>query len=93
MNAANRFTLHSEKDVTPIDGPAPRQQSLRDHVEQAMSAYFSELDGQPASDLYQLVLEQVEAPLLSAVMHYTQRNTLLNLRGGPLTASCFPLIS
>ncbi|MAT51355.1 MAG: DNA-binding transcriptional regulator Fis [Porticoccaceae bacterium] len=74
MNAANRFTLHSEKDVTPIDGPAPRQQSLRDHVEQAMSAYFSELDGQPASDLYQLVLEQVEAPLLSAVMHYTQRN-------------------
>jgi Fis family transcriptional regulator, factor for inversion stimulation protein len=72
MNAANRFTLHNDTDIT--GEPTQRQQSLRDHVETAMASYFDELDGQPATDLYQLVLEQVESPLLEAVMGYTQRN-------------------
>ena len=74
MNAANRFTLHSENDIAP-EAPAPvRHQSLRDHVESAMADYFTQLDGQPTTDLYQMVLEQVESPLLEAVMTYTQRN-------------------
>ncbi|MCK9469406.1 MAG: DNA-binding transcriptional regulator Fis [Porticoccaceae bacterium] len=73
MNAANRFTLHNDTDITG-EIPVQRPQSLRHHVEIAMANYFDELDGQPATDLYQLVLEQVESPLLEAVMTYTQRN-------------------
>ena len=76
MNAANRFTLHNGTDIEP---QAEHQtdighQSLRNHVTLAMARYFDELDGQPATELYQLVLEQVECPLLEAVMHYTQKN-------------------
>lgn len=72
MNAANRFTLHNESDIEPQADYS--HQSLRDHVTLAMARYFDELDGQPATELYQLVLEQVESPLLEAVMHYTQKN-------------------
>ncbi len=72
-NAANRFTLHDDPTLAG-EIPQPRQRSLRDHVADAMDHYFTELDGQPTSDLYQLVLEQVECPLLEAVMAYTQRN-------------------
>lgn len=73
MNAANRFTIHNDTDIAG-EVPVQRPQSLRHHVEIAMAHYFDELDGQPATDLYQLVLEQVESPLLEAVMAYTQRN-------------------
>lgn len=72
MNAANRFTIQNDTDTGEM--PVQRPQSLRHHVEIAMAHYFDELDGQPATDLYQLVLEQVESPLLEAVMTYTQRN-------------------
>ncbi len=50
------------------------QKTLRSSVEEAMSNYFAHLDGQPASNLYQMVLAEVEAPLLEAVMTYTKDN-------------------
>lgn len=49
-------------------------QTLRDNVERSLANYFSHVDGQPISDLYQLVLAEVEAPLLEAVMNYTHDN-------------------
>jgi Fis family transcriptional regulator len=71
MTAANRFTFNP--DETVVEAFRPRT-SLREHVEEAMTQYFLQLDGQPTSDLYQLVLEQVESPLLTAVMNYTNGN-------------------
>lgn len=47
---------------------------LRESVAQAMKTYFHQLDGQPAQDVYQMVLGQVEAPLLEAVMRHTGDN-------------------
>ncbi|MFC3853668.1 DNA-binding transcriptional regulator Fis [Salinispirillum marinum] len=49
-------------------------QTLRDSVEQAMDNYFSQLDGQDVSDVYQMVMSEVEAPLLEVVMRYTHDN-------------------
>ena len=72
MTAANRFTLHA--DIEPTVELQPQSASLREHVSAAMAHYFTQLDGQPATDLYQLVLEQVEHPLLEAVMAYTRNN-------------------
>ena len=74
MTAANRFTLNAETEGAIDIQARPRTTSLKENVEIAMSHYFSELDGQPATDLYQLVLEQVESPLLEAVMAYTSGN-------------------
>ena len=74
MTAANRFTLNTESEVAIEIQSLPQRASLKENVATAMAQYFSQLDGQPASDLYQLVLEQVEHPLLEAVMAYTRNN-------------------
>jgi len=50
------------------------QQTLREAVEVAMSNYFNQLDGQKVTDLYELVICEVEAPLMEAVMGYTRGN-------------------
>ena len=51
-----------------------RAQTLRDYVEIALRNYFEHLDGHPASQVYELVLSEVEAPLLETVMEYTRGN-------------------
>ena len=49
-------------------------QSLRGCVQQAMENYFLNLDGQPVSDVYTMVLAEVEAPMLEIVLKYTRHN-------------------
>ncbi len=49
-------------------------QSLRDCVEQAMENYFRHLEGQPVSDVYDMVMAEVEAPMLEVIMKYTRHN-------------------
>jgi len=50
------------------------QHTLRECVEVAMANYFNQLDGQKVIDLYELVISEVEAPLMEAVMAYTNGN-------------------
>jgi len=47
---------------------------LRDAVRQSVRAYLDELDGQVTTDVYQMVLAEVEAPLLREIMAYTRNN-------------------
>ena len=57
---------------TPVDLlPAT---PLRDHVYEALRIYFHNLGGQAPSNLYDLVLQEVEAPLLESVMNFTHGN-------------------
>jgi len=70
---------------TAIEGGA----TLRDCVETTLSNYFAQLDGAPVTDVYQLVLSEVEAPLLEQVLKYTRNNqtkasVLLGLNRGTL---------
>nr|WP_229803428.1 DNA-binding transcriptional regulator Fis [Halomonas qijiaojingensis] len=54
---------------------APAQeQPLREAVDAAMRRYFAHLDGETVTDLYAMVLAEVEAPLLSSVMDYVNGN-------------------
>ena len=67
----------------------PQQQSLRDHVADAMQQYFRDLDGQDTKELYAIVMAEVEPPLLEAAMKYTRNNqsktaVLLGLNRGTL---------
>ncbi len=50
------------------------QPTLRESVDQAIRTYFASLDGQTPADLYELVLAEVEAPLLERVMEFTRGN-------------------
>jgi len=49
-------------------------QSLRDSVSIAVRHYLKELDGQMATDVYDMVLAEIEAPLLEEIMEYTRNN-------------------
>ncbi len=54
-----------------------RKRPLRDFTEEALQRYFKDLDGHRPGELYGLVLGEIEPPLFSAVMDYTQGNQTL----------------
>lgn len=43
-------------------------------VTSAVRSYLDELDGQMSTDVYQMVLAEIEAPLLQEIMAYTRNN-------------------
>jgi len=62
---------------------------LGENVKVAMEKYFADLDGHQPSDLYELVISQVEKPLFEVVMQHTRGNMrraseLLGLNRGTL---------
>ncbi len=73
--------LNSQSQVT--------NKPLRDSVKQALKNYFSQLDGHDVNDLYELVLAEVEHPMLDMVMQFTRGNqtraaTMLGINRGTL---------
>ncbi len=72
-----------------VDKGTSQARTLRDSVENSLQNYFAQLDGAPVTDVYQMVLSEVEAPLLEQVMRYTRNNqtkasTMLGLNRGTL---------
>jgi Fis family transcriptional regulator len=65
----NTFTSASLREA---DGVRP--QALKQCVEETMQQYFHRLDGQPVTNIYDMVLSEVEAPLLAVVMRVCQGN-------------------
>ena len=66
-----------------------QNQTLRDSVQRALNNYFVQLEGQPPANLYELVLAEMEAPLLEVILKYTRGNQskaaiLLGLSRGTL---------
>jgi Fis family transcriptional regulator len=62
---------------------------LSSHIKSLLEDYFKDLDGHPPADLYQMVLQEMEQPLLEAVLHYTRGNqskaaAMLGLNRGTL---------
>lgn len=74
MNTATFITPPSAAPVTQNFNQVAQQQSLRGCVEQAMENYFKHLDGQSVSDVYEMVMAEVEAPMLEIVLKYTRHN-------------------
>ncbi|WP_256582169.1 MULTISPECIES: DNA-binding transcriptional regulator Fis [Pseudomonadaceae] len=66
-------TTDPDLSVRPSDALAGPQ-TLRDSVEQALRNYFEHLDGQDVTDVYNMVLAEIEAPLLESVMDYVRGN-------------------
>lgn len=52
----------------------PQPCSLRREVERSLEVYFEQLGNDSMTGLYDLVLSEVEAPLLEAVMRHTSSN-------------------
>ena len=64
----------SIKPIAPTPTNNNSGQSLRDYVETAVSNYFQHLEGQDVTNVYEMVLSEVETPLLEVVMKYTRHN-------------------
>lgn len=69
----NEFTSQPAAPVSETYS-APQDPSLRDCVERAVNNYFQHLEGQDVSNVYEMVLAEVEAPMLEVVMKYTRHN-------------------
>ena len=75
----------SSKQSKHQKGPPP----LKESAAEAIAHFLGTLDGEGCSELYDMVLHQVEEPLFRAVMEYTQQNqssaaTMLGLNRGTL---------
>ena len=68
---AKKKTRAREAIVARVNG---RELPLRNHAERALSDYFTSLNGHRPSHLYDLVLREVEEPLLRVVLDYAEGN-------------------
>lgn len=57
-----------------LNTPSEEGQTLRGSVEKALCNYFAHLEGAEVTDVYNLVLSEVEAPLLETVMRHVKGN-------------------
>jgi len=78
-------TAAKTRTKTGKAGPPP----LKDSAQEAISHFLETLDGEPCSELYDMVLHQVEEPLFRAVLDYTKHNqshaaAMLGLNRGTL---------
>ena len=84
MNPPKHSAAPKRRKKKP-SGPPP----LRDSASEAIGHFLATLDGEPCSELYDMVLHQVEEPLFKAVLDYAQYNqshaaAMLGLNRGTL---------
>ena len=76
--AQSQFESPSSGELADLrDTVRPASQDdrpLREAVEASLARYFDHLDGSSVTDLYAMVMAEVEAPLLASVLEHTQGN-------------------
>jgi Fis family transcriptional regulator, factor for inversion stimulation protein len=68
---------------------ATRSIPLGKYVRETLETYFQQLDGHKTTNLYNMVIEEVEAPLFKTIMKHTKNNqsdaaTILGISRGTL---------
>lgn len=72
-NTAEKLREESNPAVT-FNAPRDNTRPLRECAEIALRDYFKDLDGELPGNLYDLVLAEIEQPLLKTIMQYTRGN-------------------
>lgn len=62
--------LQGDRAMTPIND----EFSLRDSVKLALERYLDQLDGFPPANVYEMVLAEIEIPLLETILRFTRGN-------------------
>lgn len=88
MSITAKVKPRSVDELLRVDA-ARAKEPLRECVRDALTQYFRQLDGYDTCDLFELVMSEVEAPLLESVMQYTRGNltraaTILGINRGTL---------
>ncbi len=71
------FALSPNTENVKIDAEAsakPKDTPMRDAVTKTMENYFSQVDVKTTTDVYDMVLSEVEEPLLKETMKFTRGN-------------------
>ena len=50
------------------------RQAIEESVRASLEKYLSDLDGEPATNVYEMMMRTVEKPLLEVVMRHTANN-------------------
>ena len=75
MNKLDSLANHPETIQTQDNTPTVRQENtLRAEVERSLSRYFENIEDEAVTDLHHMVISEVEAPLIGAVMGYCGNN-------------------
>ena len=74
MNAAKKKSKGKGKVKEARNKQPKKNGCLSDNVREAMDRYFNDLDGHEPSDLHELIMSQVEKPLIESVMTNTRGN-------------------
>lgn len=75
MNLKGMSPTLDEATTMIADIPANvSSQSLRNSVRDALRQYFIRLEGHAPANLYELVLAEVELPMIEMVLQYTGQN-------------------
>lgn len=69
QNVTSPFTT-----IVTTPSQTQAQKPLRDSVKQAVNKYLRQLDSTDVENVYELVLAEVEAPLLEEIMTFTRGN-------------------
>ena len=72
MNAAKKKTRGKAKKTRSKQ--TKKNGCLSDNVREAMDKYFNDMDGHEPSNLHELIMSQVEKPLIESVMTNTRGN-------------------
>ncbi|MDT8878503.1 DNA-binding transcriptional regulator Fis [Halomonas saccharevitans] len=76
--AQSEFESQTSRELAELSDtvhPGPQDdRPLREAVEASLARYFDHLDGSSVTDLYAMVMAEVEAPLLASVLEHTQGN-------------------
>ncbi len=88
MSVTAKAKPRSADELLRVDA-ARTKEPLMECVRDALAHYFRQLDGYDACGLFDLVMSEVEAPLLESVMEYTRGNvtraaTILGINRGTL---------
>ncbi|TAJ91474.1 MAG: DNA-binding transcriptional regulator Fis [Gammaproteobacteria bacterium] len=66
--------IKADQHTETESGGYRQPRALSDQVRDAVERYFSDLDGHDSSELYELILSQVEKPLFESVLKNTRGN-------------------
>lgn len=72
MNAARK--KNKSKAKKSASNQQRKNACLSDNVRAAMERYFNDMDGHEPSNLHELIMSQVEKPLIESVMDNTRGN-------------------
>lgn len=89
-----RRKLYAVAAGASLDVDAHRtKEPLRECVRDAVDQYFSKLDGHDCTGLFELVMREVEAPLIESVLRHaggnqTRAAEILGINRGTLRKKC-----